>query len=273
MDRGLSALLGAAAASVAAGCAFDPPGFDGTSYACARVEPACPAGFECIDGRCLAAGEPGAAPDAGEAAPPTGADAAAPDAPPGAATVTFGERDDADVRGVTSDTTLHLLDPTVNVGGDAFLEIDADPIKVALLRFDLSAIPPGATVVGATLDVVVFDPIESGAFRLFPLTEAWSEDAATYVLREPGVPWTGPGATAPSADLTRLVAEVAPRDVAPVAIALDPAVVAGWIAAPATNQGVVWTSTSPDGRGGQLRSSEHEVAAERPLLRVTYLAP
>lgn len=256
-------------ASGAAACGFASPGYDGTAYACATTAPLCPPGFSCQDGLCRTGNIAPDPPDAPRAPPAFDAAVGVPDAGP-PVTATFGERPDADHRDVTIDTTITDAKPDVNNGSDDHDAIDASPVASTLMRFDLSAIPPGAIVTAASLDVVVNDPIESGTFRLLPLTEAWTEDGATFLERQAGVPWTAPGAAAPSSDPTRVLGEIAARAIEPITITLDPAVVQAWVTAPAENDGFVWISTSPDGRGGQIRSREYAVPLLRPLLRVTY---
>ncbi len=248
-----------------AACGFQSPAYDGTAYACAATVPHCPPGFTCQGDRCLR--DDGPPPSADAALTPTDA---APIPPDGAlVTTTFGERSFADHQGVTIDTTISANDPDVNLAADEIVAIDATPVKATLMRFDLTAIPPGAAVQSATLDVFVPDPIETGSFRLHALTEAWTEDGATFVDRQAGVPWTAPGAVAPSSD-PAVLADIEARTIGPTTLILDAAIVQGWVAAPGANLGFVWISTSPDGRGGELRSSEYVVANERPLLRVTY---
>ena len=79
---------------------------------------------------------------------------------------TFGERPDAEYTNVHIDTTLASDEPTGPArGGTDFLEIDADPESVTLMRFELSAVPTTATVVSARLEVTVFDPLENGIFE------------------------------------------------------------------------------------------------------------
>ncbi|MCE9579397.1 MAG: DNRLRE domain-containing protein [Deltaproteobacteria bacterium] len=256
-------------ASGAAGCGFASPGYDGTSYACAATAPLCPPGFTCEGGQCRQGDIAPDPPDAPLAPPAFDATITVPDAAP-PVTATFGERPDADHQNVTIDTTITDADPTANDGASERDAIDASPIASTLMRFDLRAIPPGAIVTAASLDVVVNDPIESGTFRLLPLTEAWTEDGATFLERKAGVLWTAPGALTPSSDPTRVLGEIAARAIEPITITLDPAVVQAWVTAPAANDGFVWISTSPDGRGGQIRSREYTDATLRPLLRVTY---
>jgi hypothetical protein len=169
-----------------------------------------------------------------------------------------------------ADTTIRSDAPTTNDGPLDFLEIDADPPKIALMYFDISAIPPGATVLAAHLEAVMIDPFETGTMQVFPLTESWTEDGATFIEREPGVLWTSPGAGELSSDRATLLGEITPDTIAPIVVPLDVARVQAWVESPDQNFGISFISTSADGRGGQMNSREWIVADERPVLQVVY---
>jgi len=244
-DRALAVAAAVVAVAVGGACRFEAPAFEGTSYACPPPDERCPPGFVCVDGRCTTgAGDVDAAPD------------------------TLPVRVD-----VTYDTSIRSNEPNVNDGPLQFLEIDASPRKVSLVFVDLTTIAADAQVLGASFGATVFDPLENGTFQLYPLTESWTEDGATFVEREPGVPWTATGMGVPTLDAGALLGELAPRVAGAATAALDAALVQGWVTSPATNHGFAIVSTSPDGRGGQLRSSEYTVVDERPFLVVTLAAP
>jgi hypothetical protein len=252
--RALVQALAIAAFAAGGGCRFEAPAYDGTRYACAPPDDRCPPGFACVDGFCTS----------GEG-PPEGVDAGEVDTAPPVNT--------SSMRVAVAYDTSILSDATAQNGGAReFLEMDAAPRRVTLIELDLSGLP-AAPVLSATLHVTVFDPLESGTFQLFPLTESWTEAGATWEEREPGVPWSG-GLSVPTLDANALLGELAPRDIGNAIVALDETVVEGWLAAPATNHGFAIVSTSPDGRGGQLRSREYAAApAERPFAIVTVAAP
>lgn len=247
------------AATAGTGCRFDDPSWEGTNYTCAPPNETCPPGFACIDGRCTAGGGPPE--DVVDAA--VDADANIDARPQNTQTMRFD---------VTYDTSILSDAPTQNGASLGFLEMDAAPRRVALVYFELTAIPTNAQVVAAEFHATIFDPIESGAFQLYPLRESWTEDGATWEQRAAGMPWSG-GLSVPTLDANALLGEFAPRMNGPTMATLDATLVQNWIAMPATNFGFAAVSNSPDGRGGQMRSSEYSVAAERPYLLVTLVAP
>lgn len=231
-----------AAAAAVGGCRFDAPSYEGTSYACEAPDERCPPGFRCVGGRCID--------DAIDAA---------------VATRTVRAE-------VAYDTSIRSDAPTANDGALDFLEMDAAPRRVSLVFVDFTVIATDAQVVGAEFHASVFDPIETGAFQLYPITESWTETAATWEQREPGVPWSG-GLSVPTLDANALLGEAAPRAIGATAWTLDAAIIQGWIATPPSNFGFAAVSSSPDGRGGQMRSSEYATADERPYVLVTLVAP
>lgn len=245
------------AVAMVGGCRFDAPSFDGTSYACEAPDEACPAGFSCVEGRCVT-GEQGPDVDA----------ATAIDADVDAAPV----RTEMRRIEIAYDTWIRSDAPAQNEGADD-LSIDASPRHVALVELALGELAPGTVVFGAEMHVTVFDPIETGTYQLYPLTESWGEMTATFDEREPGVPWSSEGLSVPTLDANARLGEFAPRTNGPATVALDITAIEGWIAAPATNHGFAIVSTSPDGRGGQIRSRETTAAEERPYVLLTVAAP
>jgi len=189
-----------------------------------------------------------------------GIDAApAPDAPPGSQVTTF-----------TSVADLYLrtsVAPDENTNDRDFMVVDGDLVTVILLRFDLTALPAGTSVLGAELRLV--NANDSGEPCTFHrLLEAWDEATATANQRMTGVSWGGVGATPPSR-----ANEVA-GTISPIlanlqySADLDPALVASWVQTPATNFGVALITASSN--GSKFWTREVLVSAARPVLRVTH---
>ena len=162
-----------------------------------------------------------------------------------------------------------------------------------LMRFDFSAIPPGSTIDGVSL-VMVVTRVPRTAFAspiaLHRLTASWGEGTsiafggngtgsdpgdANWLHRfSPGSPWATPGGdfvgTASGSALTPL----APG---PMQWVSTPALVSdvqGWHANPANNFGwLLLGDEATESSTRKLGSREASVAQDRPALTVTFTPP
>lgn len=206
----------------------------------------------------------------------TGGDAG-PDAPPGAVTVTFGEAPGTTFSGVTRDTFIsgEPGETGFNYGVDDELRIERDANERGLLAFDLTAIPPGVTVLAASLAVTVTElPATATSIEVSRILEEWEEGtrsgsvgSASYIHRTSFIPWLIPGAGAPlsSSPAAGAFTPVLGRASYPVPSAL----VQVWIDTPGANRGALLVSTNDDST--RFVSSEGSPAADRPVLTITYL--
>ncbi len=255
-------------------------------YSCSEPPHGCPTGLVCEDGLCIDpfAPPPGPPVDQPDAALPGQPDATpvpsppdagvpvggAPDAetpPPVTFLVTFGERPGAMVQGVTHDAYLEEAFPDNNHGFDDVVAFDSAPQRHGLLEFDLDSLPTTLSCFSAELLISVNDPIETGEMRIFSLLESWVPGNVTWNHRDTGLPWSTPGAGTNS-HAPGTMAVSAPRTVGEFIVPLDCAVITGWIQNPASNHGMVVIAVSPDGRGGEFRSSNNTNGSQRPLLRL-----
>lgn len=200
-----------------------------------------------------------------------------PDAPPGAMTLTFGERGNANVQGVTSDTFIsnEAGEPTLNYGGTDELRSEQDVDERILIRFDVSAIAPTATVIGATLFVVVTEANVAATWELRPLLEPWAEGtfdglpgAANYTQRMLATNWATAGASEPGS-AGSVVATMQPTALGPISEELPAAVVQSWVTTPANNFGFIFYNTSTN--TARMASSEYPTPDARPMLAVTFV--
>lgn len=259
----------------AAGCILPSPDYDGTEFSCAEPPFTCPGGHTCEQGLCVAEPSELGTPDAG--APVAGDPDATPvsDPPPDAAepgepvTITFGERPNADVSNVTTDSAIRQEQPLENYGGRDVVDPDADPLKRGLLRFDTSAVPTSAQIISAELEIYVGDPIEDGDLGVYRLLEDWSENQVNWRDRRNNQRWTSAGAGAGS-HAPGMVGSLEAREIGAYTVQLSPTTVQQWVSAPSSNHGVLWMSSSQNGRGAEFESSESNNDDERPLLRITY---
>ncbi|NJM39998.1 MAG: DNRLRE domain-containing protein [Anaerolineae bacterium] len=102
------------------------------------------------------------------------------------------------VVGSSADTFINQEKPAENKGTDA--KMDTQPAAVgklrhSLVRFDLSAIPPGAVINSAVLNLTVTDRRNSNHFdQVRILYTDWSETAATWTQRDGLNYWASGGA-------------------------------------------------------------------------------
>ena len=190
--------------------------------------------------------------------------------------VSFGERPDADVTGVTRDTYLVEATPALNFGGAPVLEA-ADRSRL-LFRFDLSSVAPGTPVVSAALDLVtdVCSACQDmDTFTFHTMLQRWTqgiqngnEGAASWNLATAGEPWSAPGADQGSHDPDEQIAFATSLSSAEtIRLDLDPDVVQRWVDDPDTNFGMVSIS---DGGSEVWRVVSSEGTADaRPLLVLT----
>lgn len=141
--------------------------------------------------------------------------------------------------------------------------------RSCLLRWDLSSIASTAKVEGVLLEVTVSDP-SNGTFRLFDVRRSWSESEADFRQPRAGEAWGLPGANATVDSGSTPLGSFVPRVNGPLSIPLNAAgvaVVQGWIADPASNQGLKVYNPRPFD-GATILSSDWGTPAERPKLVV-----
>jgi len=102
------------------------------------------------------------------------------------------------------DTLLDDFSPTRNYGGANPLTINSDPawIQRPLLQFDLSAIPPGVTILQASLELYFYNVNTGGTATVHRMTRSWVEgtkngggiaDGATWQTYDSTNPWAAAG--------------------------------------------------------------------------------
>jgi hypothetical protein len=201
-----------------------------------------------------------------------------------AVTLHFGERDDADVSGVTYDTYLGLSSPDYNGGGHADLHTVQESMPAAaLIAFDLSAIPPNSEVVDATLELwtEASGYLTSGHVEMRRVLEAWdagtadhSPGVANWIERTPGESWATEGAGPPGSSSMEILGTLegdVPQAAYSVSIPTD--VVQGWLDAPASNYGLRLAAVDYGEDYAWYLSSDYSDPTRRPALFVTFLPP
>jgi hypothetical protein len=262
-DPGIVRTLVASGLVVWAGC-FSPTVPEGLPCGAGM---ACPAGQTCTpEGLCMAEGvEVDAPSDAApsDAAPPPPIDADTTDAPPSLVMVTFGP-------GETADSTL-LDGEMTNYSTETHTSVELNA-WAGLYRFDVSAIPDGATITSVELEVgTIADGayFSAGTARIYRLTETWDEASVSFFERMTGVPWSAVGADPPSRDPT-LLAEFSPTKEGRFTVTLPSPLVQAWVDGTAPNAGLI-IDTSANAAGHLHLGAKEGPADQAAALRVSYL--
>lgn len=180
----------------------------------------------------------------------------------------------------TSDTYLDERANTSNYGAGAELHGDgedstgggsSDP-RVPLLRWDVSALPPGTEVVSARF-VLEITEASSQSYTVYALLAPWVESEATWDRPRVGATWNTTGASGAS-DRSSLVSATFAAPLGSLVVELTPEGVADvqrWVDDPSTNHG--WTIQAVSNSDGFVAHSRESLTATlRPRLEVTYLA-
>jgi len=99
------------------------------------------------------------------------------------------------------DTDINRWNPDVNTSGSANLRVRPDDFS-ALLRFDLSQVPPNAVIEDARLDLWVYYRSSQNAItaQSFRLLRSWDVASSTWNRASSGVAWATAGADGSGSD-------------------------------------------------------------------------
>jgi hypothetical protein len=171
------------------------------------------------------------------------------------------------------DAAVSEVEPVRTLGDADEIEVDADEAKGrkiwALLRWDLSAIPPGAAVQEAFLTIYVTGASKGAGYELYEVKRPWDEREVTWRQAQGGAPWRMPGLRRGLDRAAVPMGAVMPREIGETKILLDRAVVQAWIRNPSANHGLV-IATDRTSDGFRFLSRESKDPARRPKLTVLY---
>jgi ferric-dicitrate binding protein FerR (iron transport regulator) len=176
----------------------------------------------------------------------------------------------------TRDTQISGAEPARAFGSADYVESDGDEVdgkKIhALLKWDLSELPPGAVVRSAVITLNIVNESLGTGYSFFEMKRSWSETEATWRQAAAGQPWRAAGARSPADRGSELLGAVAPRKKGEVPMLLTPAgeaAIQSWIRTPASNHGfIIVNDTNVD--GFKFSSRESMPPERRPKLTITY---
>jgi Tfp pilus assembly protein PilX len=158
---------------------------------------------------------------------------------------------------VDQDTWLQESSPGTNHGSDTELQVKnaGGDRMVALLCYDLSAIPPGHQVLAATAKFYVTEGDDDGPVNVHRVTASWTENGATW-------------SSFATAYDPAVLATVPAQPTAPVWVDVNlTALVQSWVDGTHPNDGIVLCATSV-GQESRTASREWSTINERPSLEV-----
>jgi hypothetical protein len=177
----------------------------------------------------------------------------------------------------TRDTVLSQSAPSSNFGSDLALYVDGDDPPGSgkdlstLLYWDISAIPPGSAVKGASIALNVFN--KSGqSYQVYEMKRNWVESQSTWNSNTSGQEWETPGALGLQDRGSTVLGSLSPSSTGSYVI--NPsgegvALIQSWVDNPAGNHGfIIANSSSSD--GADFDSREVSTVSNRPTLTVRY---
>lgn len=175
----------------------------------------------------------------------------------------------------TDDTYIYGYAPTSNYATTDQMRVGYKQLYAGLLRFDLSLIPPGSSVVSAAIELYASGWSGSAAtITAHRVLRNTAHSEATWNLAAAGSPWTLPGAN--SAGVDRGAAIEASFDATTVLrwYSLNVTALAQqWVDDPASNNGVLLRGASSLSTATfYFASANHGTAAVRPRMVIAWIS-
>jgi len=173
-----------------------------------------------------------------------------------------------------ADTYISLYELDANTGNSTTLKLHSavSGRERILIKFDISRIPPTASVTEATLHLFAWyrnQTFEVNA-KAYKVLRRWNEDDATWNQATDSTFWGQPGCSAPGSDYDPASFAATGLSYTNRYYSWDLTEMAqNWVANPASNEGVLIVGEGPAAQY-QLRASEIPAANQRPYLVVTY---
>jgi fibronectin type 3 domain-containing protein len=176
----------------------------------------------------------------------------------------------------TTDTWISEDQPSANFGADEEMVVDGDDPSgssrdtVGLIRWDLSSIPPGSSVLAVAMAVNVTNTTED-TFGIYEVKRSWNEGQASWTNASAGASWQLGGAAGETDRGVAVVGNFGPLSSGPAQLVMLNAdgrsVVQAWINGTANFGFAIHDSVSND--GCDITTSEGPTS-QRPQLIVAF---
>ena len=172
----------------------------------------------------------------------------------------------------TRDTKIKSDEPSTVFGADPELEVDGDPDRSVILKWDLSSLPPGSSVLSASITLEVTNA-SLDSYEIYEMKQEWVEDEANWSQYRSGSSWQTAGAGGSPDRGADVLGAVNATDTGSITILLDTTahrLIEDWIDNPSTNNGFILQDYPNATDGADFNSREVSSANSRPKLTVTY---
>ncbi|NLE75392.1 MAG: DNRLRE domain-containing protein [Chloroflexi bacterium] len=194
---------------------------------------------------------------------------------PVGSTVTFQHKRNA-YRGMRDVFISRWDEPPANHEDEAILEVQGRDGKSTLLRFDVSWLPPEATIEAATLRLQTWTRSQEGTLQVgaYRVLREWEAPETTWAEAKAGLPWAKLGCNEPLVDRAASPAASAVFTQTDAFYTLDvTALVRDWVHSPAGNFGLILKSFDDTATRYLVKSSEYPDTTVWPSLSVRYSFP
>ncbi|MGE3315225.1 MAG: DNRLRE domain-containing protein [Planctomycetaceae bacterium] len=173
-----------------------------------------------------------------------------------------------------TDAMIYNKSANKNFGSTTTLDVDGDPDRSALLKWNLSGVSTSTQIESASITLRVTGPTAQ-TFEIYQLLKSWNESQVTWGRAASGSSWGMAGAQQVNVDRgSTVLGTVTSAASGFVTINLNAAgiaVVQSWISNPASNNGFIiqdYSNTTSDELS--FASSEYATVSYRPTLTIKY---
>jgi dienelactone hydrolase len=176
----------------------------------------------------------------------------------------------------TQDTFVDAWNPSAGYGGAAQVRLRTPNVRNGLIRFDLAGAPPQALsngVRGAALSLYTGGRSNGNSteYMAYQVNRPWVENQSTWLQAAAGQPWSQGGANGVPADRSGTALDSRLLEAVNVRWGVDVTdAMAGWLANPASNYGLLLRATDSDEVEYTVSSRENGALDQRPRLLIVY---